>query len=150
MRKTTTVQKVPYPEPDVITKAIPAPTEGWDAISPLADMSPQRAPIMDNLVPRPGFVETRQGYMQFATGIGSPIETLMVYQQPSSVKMYAATANGTILDVTASATTVATTFASGFANGRWEWINYTPAGATTVMQFVNGTDPLQQISGSVI
>src|SRR6266436_1885808 len=106
MRKTTTVQKVPYPEPDVITKAIPAPTEGWDAISPLADMSPQRAPIMDNLVPRPGFVETRQGYMTYVTSsLGSAIETLMVYQQPSSVKMYAATASGTILDVTASATT---------------------------------------------
>src|SRR6266436_532284 len=105
MRKTTTVQKVPSPEPDVITKAIPAPTEGWDAISPLADMSPNRAVFMENWVPRPGYIENRRGYINWVTStLGSPIETLMVYEQPSSVKMFAAVASGSILDVTASAT----------------------------------------------
>lgn len=151
MRKTKTLDKVQYPAPDVTTKVIPAPTEGWDAISPLADMSPQRAVIMDNFVPRPGFIETRRGYQAFVTTtLASEIQTLMVYQKPdNTVKMYAATAAGSLLDVTTSAT-VATVAATVYTTGRWQWTNYTPSGAATVLQFVNGTDSLQQVSGTVI
>ncbi len=150
MRKTQSLDKVTYPAPDVVTKAIPAPTEGWDQISPLADMSPQRAPIMDNFVPRPGFIEIRKGFRAWVTStLNSPIETLMVYEQPTTVAMYAMTASGTMLNVTSSATT-ATVVTSVYTSGRWEWLNYTPAGAATVMQYVNGIDSLQQISGTVI
>lgn len=152
MRKTTSLDKVAYPAPDVITKVIPAPTEGWDAISPLADMSPQRAPILDNFVPRPGFVESRKGYQTWInTSTSVPVETLMVYQRPAAVTMYAA-AGSTLFDVTASATistALPIVIATSYAGARWEWTNFTPAGAATVIQFVNGMDVLQQISGTV-
>ena len=151
MRKTKTLNKIPYPAPDVTTKVIPAPTEGWDAISPLADMSPQRAPIMDNLVPRPGYIETRKGYITHVTStLGSPIETLMVYEQPATVTMYAADATGRLLNVTASATAANVVVATVFTTGQWEWINYTPAGADTVLMFTNHINGLYQVSGTVI
>ena len=44
MRKSKTVAKVSFLSPDVETKIIPSPTDGWDAISPLAEMDPKRAP----------------------------------------------------------------------------------------------------------
>lgn len=149
MRKTRTLEKVPYPAPDVVTKVVPAPTEGWDAISPLADMSPQRAPILDNWVPRPGFIEVRKGSRVWVTStLSSQIESLMVYEQPSVVTMYAATQGGSILNVTSSATT-ATVVATVYSTGRWEYTNFTPAGAATVMMFVNGTDNPQMVAGTV-
>ncbi len=62
MRKVQQLQKVSYPAPDVVTKMVPAPTDGWDAISPKALMDPKRAPILDNWIPRTGAVEVRPGY----------------------------------------------------------------------------------------
>ena len=48
MRKAKTTQKITYLAPDVQTKVVPAPVDGWDAISPLAEMDPKRAPILNN------------------------------------------------------------------------------------------------------
>src|SRR5882762_8651784 len=87
MRKTKTIEKVPFLAPDVVTKIIPAPTDGWDAISPLAEMDPKRAVILDNWVPRPGYVELRGGYAPYSSTLGtSEVETLMVtvHQQQKS------------------------------------------------------------------
>src|SRR5689334_2368849 len=100
MRKVKTVEKVPTPAPDVQTKVIPVPTDGWDAISPLASMDPKRAPILNNWIPRPGWVELRNGYFpwSFLTNLALAVETLMVYRAQGSEKMFAA-AGSSIYDV---------------------------------------------------
>src|SRR5712671_4071579 len=99
MRKSKTVEKVPFLAPDVQTKVIPVPTDGWDAISPLAEMDPKRAPILDNWIPRPGYVEVRGGYAPFSSTLTtSPVETLMVYRSPTAEKLFAA-ASTVIYDV---------------------------------------------------
>src|SRR5215472_9771263 len=92
MRYVRSLSKSPFPQPDVVTKAVPVPTDGWDAISPLADMDPKRAPILQNWVPRPGWVELRQGYTAWVSGLtgAGPVETLMVLRQPTGQKMLAA------------------------------------------------------------
>ncbi|WP_230681797.1 hypothetical protein, partial [Streptococcus pneumoniae] len=46
-----------------IGKAIPAPVGGWDAQSPLANMPPENAVILDNFIPRAGYVELRRGFV---------------------------------------------------------------------------------------
>jgi len=147
MRKVKTNDKVPFLAPDVTPKIIPAPTDGWDAISPLAAMDPKRAPILDNWVPRPGFVELRGGYIPYSHLVVSdePVETLMVYRSPTGEEMFAA-GGEFIVDVTDGQTPV--TVVSGLGSARWQYVNFTPGGGTNVIQLVNGTDTLRQYNGT--
>lgn len=147
MRKSQSVQKVPFLSPDVITKVIPAPTDGWDAISPLAEMDPKRAPILINWVPRPGYVELRGGFNQYNNTLEAttPVESLMVYRSGSGEKMFAA-GDSKIFDV--SVNSAITTSVSGLSSARWQYVNFTPASSTTVIQCVNGVDALHQFDGT--
>ena len=145
MRKSKTVQKIPYLAPEVEAKVIPSPTDGWDQISPLAEMDPKRAPILTNWVPRPGYVEARQGFFLWNTVSSSPVETIMVYRSPGTQTMFAA-AGGSIYD--ASSYFAPATVVTGLGSARWQWTNFTPSGAATVLQCVNGVDPPQQWNGS--
>jgi hypothetical protein len=148
MRKTKTLAKVPFLAPDVQTKMIPAPTEGWDAISPLATMDPKRAPILDNWVCRPGFVELRGGSQPFNhTLTTSPVESLMVYRSGTTESMFGAAA--TVIYNVGQGITPGTVAVSGLTNARWQYVNFTPAGGTNVLQCVNGADQLLQFDGSV-
>jgi hypothetical protein len=145
VRKARTVQKIPFLAPDVETKIIPAPTDGWDAISPLAEMDPKRAPILENWVPRPGYVEVRQGYYPWNTVGIAPVETIMVYRNPTGETMFAA--SGTVIyDVSVSGTV--TSVVTGLGSARWQYTNFTPSGAATVLQCVNGVDQLRQWNGT--
>jgi hypothetical protein len=51
--------------------SIPASIKGWDQISSLANMEPDRAVQLDNWIPRPGYLEIRRGSRSWATGVGS-------------------------------------------------------------------------------
>lgn len=146
MRKVRTIEKVPYLAPDVLTKVIPSPTDGWDAISPLAEMDPKRAPILDNWVARPGFVELRGGYLPFAnTNKDSAVETLMVYRTPSGESFFAA-AGTEIFDISTGG--AGTSVVSGLNDARWQYVNFTPGGGTPVIQLCNGEDLLHQWNGT--
>jgi hypothetical protein len=158
MRKTRSIDKTPFLAPDVETKIVPAPTDGWDAISPLAEMDPKRAPILINWVPRPGLVELRGGYIPYNSTLGTnAVETLMVWRGPSSEKMFAA--SGThIFDVTNPGIATAAvlsdsgggppTFALTTGNARFQYANFTPAGSVTVIQCCNGNDGLLMFDGT--
>jgi hypothetical protein len=129
----------------VIAKTIPAPVDGWDAISPLAEMDPKRAPILNNWVPRPGFVELRGGYQQYAnTMVNSPVETLMTYRSPTVEKMFAA-AGSSIYDIS---TSNASAVVTGLNSDQWQWVNFTPAGGTTNLFSVNGVDQMLRFDGT--
>jgi hypothetical protein len=147
MRKSATVQKVPYLAPDVMAKIIPAPVDGWDAISPLAEMDPKRAPILNNWVPRPGFLELRGGYSNFcSTGSSTPVESLMTYRSATTEKLFAA-ANGSIFDVSAGGAGIMQL--SGLSSNQWQYVNYTPlASATSYLQAVSGQDALIMYDGT--
>lgn len=147
MRKITSIDKVPFPAPDVVTKMVPAPTDGWDAISPLSLMDPKRAPILTNWVPRPGWIEFRSGYSRHNASItNEAVETLMVYRQPNGAETMFAASDSEIHNV--STYGVDTTVVTGLTSARWQYINFTPSGAATVMQIVNGADLLRQWNGS--
>lgn len=146
MRKTKTVQKVPFLAPDVETKIIPAPTDGWDAISPLAEMDPKRAPILKNWVPRPGYVEVRQGFFPYNKTGTSPVETIMVYRSPTIETMFAA-AGSVIYDVSTGGTS--TSVVTGLSSARWQYTCFTPTtGSATVLACVNGIDQLREYNGA--
>jgi len=147
MRKTKDISKVATPAPDVVTKVVPAPTDGWDAISPLASMDPKRAPILNNWIPRPGWVELRSGYSPWAflPSNTAPVETLMVYRALGAEKMFAAS-DSHIYDV--SSYGMSSSVVSSLGSARWQYVNFTPALGATVIQCVNGVDDLQQYNGT--
>jgi hypothetical protein len=158
VRKVKSIDKVPFLAPDVETKIVPAPTDGWDAISPLAEMDPKRAPIMINWVPRPGWVELRGGYIPYNSTLGTnAVETLMVRRGPSGEKLFAAS-DSQIFDVSIqNVATVAVlsdsgggppTFTLTTTSARFQYVNFTPAGGTTVIQACNGVDALYMYDGT--
>lgn len=148
MRKAKTVAKLGFLAPEVITKVIPAPTDGWDAISPLAEMDPKRAPILINWVPRPGYVELRGGYVPYNDTLSNlPVETLMVRRSPTGEQMFAASGSK-IYDVSISDGSDPPVVVSGLGSARWQYVNFTPGGGTTVIQLVNGVDQLRQYNGT--
>jgi len=139
--------KTPYLNPDVDVKFIPAPTGGWDAISPLAMMDPQYAIILDNVVARPGWIEPRGGSSLWAPEISSqPVNSLMAYRPVSGVEqLFAATADN-IFDV--SNVSAPTLVVSGKGSDKWQYINFTPAGGDNYLAMVNGIDPYLTYDGS--
>lgn len=146
MRKVKTNQKVPTPAPDVISMVVPAPTDGWDAISPLASMDPKRAPILNNWIPRPGWVELRKGCFPWAfLDDEIPVETIMVRRANDAEQMFVA-AGDTIYDVSNIADPQVGI--TGLNSARWQYTNFTPALGTTVIQLCNGVDTLRQYDGS--
>src|SRR5262245_12958917 len=107
-------------------KSIPAPVEGWDAITPIANMPETRAVTLDNMFPQPGYVEVRTGHKTHNRVTGTPaIESVMAYHALSSANDKLLAAGGTaIWDVTtAVSATVSTTVLGGLTNARLNHFN---------------------------
>lgn len=120
-------------------RSIPAPVGGWDAQAPLANMKPQNAVILDNWIPRPGYVEMRRGSVKILT-TGAKVETVMAWRG-STVDQLLACHAGTI--TTADGTEVFT----GALNNRWQSINFSnDAGRFLLM--VNGANEPKAYDGA--
>jgi hypothetical protein len=125
--------------------SVPPPIEGWDAVSPIAAMSPKRAVRLINWFPQPSWVELRKGFVAHAnTGTDLPVETLAAYQGVSSRELFAASGT-TIFDVTTAGTS--STAVSGLANARFQYINFATTGGN-FLYLVNGADDPQYYDGS--
>ncbi len=129
----------------------PAPVEGWDAISPTSEMDPQRAIVLDNWFPQPGYVEVRKGNTTHATGLGTsstPVQTLLPYNGLTAAgnKLFAV-AGGTIYDATNNATATATSV-TGLSSSRWRGVNYTTAAGVEYLWICNGLDDPRHYNGS--
>jgi hypothetical protein len=149
MRKVKTTQKIQYLAPEVEAKVIPSPTDGWDQISPLAEMDPKRAPILTNWVPRPGYVEARQGYYVWNNIGTAPVETIMVYRPANGGQTMFAASGSSIFNVSNYA--VQNQVVTGLGSARWQWTNFTTSATppvVSVLQCVNGVDPLYQWNGT--
>jgi hypothetical protein len=122
----------------------PAPVEGWDAVSPIAAMSPKRAVKMDNWFPQPDWIELRKGHIIHSPCTADPVETLATYNGVSTRTMFAVS-NGTIYDVTANASGVLAV--SGLANSRFQYVNFATTGGN-FLYMVNGADVPQYWDGA--
>lgn len=130
--------------------SVPASIKGWDQISSLADMPPDHAVVMNNFIPRPGYLEVRRGSSTFSTGIGTattPVETLMPYNSPNTTnsKMFAV-GGGTIYDVTAGGAGSATTV-TGLSNSRLQYTNFGNSGSNYLIA-ANGVDTPRIYNGT--
>jgi hypothetical protein len=93
-------------------------------------MPEDRAPVLDNWIPRPGYVEVRRGHDVHCDDMGSAVvDSLMVYEGVTSgaSKMFCAT-GAEIWDVSASGSGSDQSLGP-FTSDRWQWVNFTTAAA---------------------
>ena len=129
--------------PQLTTKSMsfPPPTGGWDAVSALANMPPDRAVVLDNWFPRPDSIEIRRGIANHCTGLtgAGVVDSVMAYSavSPANDMLFAATA-GRIWDVSSVGAPVVTT-ETGLSNNRWQHVNFTTP-ALKALFICNGVD----------
>lgn len=145
-------EKDSYLSKDVVTKIQPAPTKGWDALSPVAAMEPQYAVVLDNWVPRTGYCEIRGGCNNWVQNIGnsevSNIQSLMVYRPADSYEQMFAAVDDKIYEVSDYAIPVLGV--TGIQSAKFQYINFTPGGGgVSWLLAVNGIDPCLAYSNSV-
>lgn len=140
-------RRVPPGRPNASGNSLPPPVEGWDAVSPISDMAPKRALVLDNWFPTPQGVKVRRGRQAHASGLGGgAVESLLRYNGPTSLtsKLFAAT-GGAIYDVTSAG--YATSSVTGLSGNRWQHINFTTTGGH-YLWCCNGVDDPRHFDGT--
>lgn len=134
--------KAPNRQQVAIPASIPAPVRGWNAQAPLASMKPDDAVIMDNWIPRAGYVEIRRGSVAWASGLSDPTESLMVYRgDPSGGDQLFAVSGGDIYDATAEGA-VGSPVKSGLTSNRLQYTNFANDGGAWISAVNGEDDPL--------
>lgn len=126
--------------------SLPPPVGGWNARDALADMPPTHAVVLDNWFPGTDRVAIRPGYASHATGLGSPIETLLPYSPAAGSPRLFAAAGSSIREVT-TAGAAGSAVVSGLSNVRLQSVQMGTAGG----QFLfccNGADTPRLFDGS--
>ena len=104
-------------------RSIPAPYGGWDTDSPVTAMPKENAVVLDNAIPRGGYVELRRGFVEQCTGTAAAVETLIPYRgSAAGHKIFAAT-GAYLYDVTTRGSLPAASYSSA-ASARWNHIQF--------------------------
>lgn len=112
----------------VQTSSVPAPIGGLNARDSVAAMPPTDAITMVNWFPSPTTIDVRGGSLDWSTGLGGWVTSLLVYNGLTSTKMFAV-ANNTLWDVTAQGAGVNTGVGSVNSTIPWSYTNFgTPGG----------------------
>lgn len=132
---------------DYQSTTIPAPIGGWDAFSPISAMPPQNAIQLINWFPQPGYIELRNGFVNYAdTGTGEPVETVMGYQGLDiTANALFAVSDGDVFDVTGGSSSA--TSITGLANSRVQSTMFNN-GTVAVRWCCNGDDDPFYFDGS--
>lgn len=88
---------MPRGEATAQATSVPAPVGGWNARDSLANMAPEDAVVLDNLIPGTDKVEGRRGFEEHATpsGITANIDTLSTWKGSASEVLWAFAMDGT-------------------------------------------------------
>ncbi|KVN72810.1 hypothetical protein WT15_27430 [Burkholderia stagnalis] len=121
----------------VTVQSIPPSVGGLNTLDAVANMPATDAVILDNYFPGTADVPIRQGYQLWGSGITGNVETLASFTSGTQKKLFAV-AGGSIYDVTSNAA-VGAPLITGLSNSRWQWVNFSNAGATFLVM-VNGID----------
>lgn len=128
-----------------ITRSIPAPVGGLNAVDAIAEMPETDAVVLDNWFPRPSDVLLRSGYTAWKTGFTHWVESLMPYSNATGEKLFAASGTA-FYDATASGA-VGGAVVTGLTNARWESTNVaTPGGQ--FLYAANAVDPPELYDGT--
>jgi hypothetical protein len=125
---------------------IPAPIGGWNARDPISAMPATDAVKLDNFIPGTGGVALRPGTIEFATGAGAAVNSLMEYNSPSgSVKLFAA-ASTNIFDVS-SGGVIGAAVVTGLTNSTWQHTMFSTSGGSFLV-ICNGADSVRWHNGA--
>lgn len=119
--------------------SIPAPTKGWNARDPIAEMAPDDAIILDDIFPTPADVMLRKGIASHATVLVNQVESLMPYNTPAGTQTLFAAAGTSIFNVTAAGA-VGAAVVTGLSNARWQEVNFTNSSGDSYLCCFNGAD----------
>lgn len=125
--------------------SLPAPTEGWDTESPVAELPQTRAVVFDNWVPKGIALAIRKGFETHVSGIASAVETLMPYEIGATSQMFAA-AGSSIYNVTTPGA-VGAAVVTGLTSARFSFTNFTTPGGS-FLWICNGVDDPRHWNGS--
>jgi hypothetical protein len=131
--------------------SIDAPVEGWDAFHAIDNMPPTAAIILDNMIPGPGTVDSREGSFVYADlGTGLPVETVASFESATDSKLITASNGGIweIIDDPVTPVVNELAAAGTFANSRWQTMNFRQAGENGVLIMCNGVDDAQIYDGT--
>jgi hypothetical protein len=118
------------------------PTKGWNTRDALDAMDPADAIQLDNFFPDANGVVVRNGFVPYASGVGtSAVKTLAEYNAGSADKFLAA-ASGNIWDIS---TGTPSSLASGFTNDGWQTALF-----LSNLFFFNGVDTAQVYNGTTV
>ena len=136
--------------------SVPAPFKGWNVRDALTAMDPMDAVQLDNWYPDASGVSLRNGYVVFATGLGSgSVKTLAEYNA-GSVRKFLAAASGTIYDISSGG---GSGFSSGFSSGFGGFAQLGTGFTNDAWQteqflsrlfFCNGSDTMQVFDGTTL
>lgn len=129
-------------QPVVEPTMVPCPLMGWNTRDALDAMDPQDAVLLDNWFPDAGGVNTRNGFVSYATGASSSaVQTLAEFNAGTTRKFLAA-AGGNIYDVS-SPGAAGSALATGFASSAWQTVQF-----LSRLFWCNGSDAAQVYDGS--
>ena len=117
----------------------PAPTQGWDTETPLAELPLTRARKFDNWLPSGVQLRLRKGYSSHVTGLGAAVETLMPYNAGASSALFGA-AGTSVFNVT-SAGSVGSAVLTSMGNARFSHTNITTSGGSFLWICNGSADP---------
>lgn len=134
----------PKPRPPANPTILPAPVGGWNVRDSLAVMDKLDAPLLENLYPNATDVELRGGEIDWVTGIGTTVKTLIPFTGTTEAKLFACTDSG-IYDVTNQGNSGAaeTVLVDGYCSST----NLSTI-AGNYLVVVNGSDSLKLFDGS--
>lgn len=130
----------------VVGRSIPAPVGGWNAQAPLANMKAEDAVILDNWIPRPGYVEIRNGSKQHSSGL-SNVETLMTWRgSPHTSEVLLAAAGANIYNASVAGAVGAALYTTA-TSARWAYVNFTNDAGSYII-CVNGANTPTRFDGT--
>lgn len=128
-------------------KIVPPPYGGWNARDDLAAMKPEDAVILENVIPADNGVVTRGGCVEWTTGLGSSVQSLLEYNSPTGTEKLFGATDDAIYDVSSQGA-VGAAAVSTLTNGWWQSLQFATAGGNYLVA-VNGADGVRTYDGSV-
>jgi hypothetical protein len=132
-------------QPAMGATTFPAPTKGLQLKKGIASLKSDEALLLDNWLPKSGYVQVRGGYTSHATGIGASIGSLMEWAGPASRKFFAA--NATDIYEVSSSGAVGAASLSSLTSAYWQYVNFTTAGGAFLVA-CNGSDDVVNYDGT--
>jgi len=129
-----------------VARSVSAPVGGWDTESALANMPKINAVILDNWIPRGGYIEMRRGFIEQCTGTADEVETLVAWRGAASGDKLFACSGANIHNVTTAGALPSAEYISA-VSARWNYTNFSnDAGRFAIL--VNGAQAPLKYDGT--